>query len=139
MVMDAYFRLLQEESRSAFLQRFSGARLVEGSGLSRQNFLSAHHVLHLLSEIQSGPHFSFYLACLPQPGEVGTLDTRMQELSEQVALKTGSLGGISQLAGFVRRHSQEPWTPFVFLYENRQQRVRLLRRSQDRIVRALLQ
>ena len=138
MVADAFFRMVPSSDKREFFANFSDSTFAEGTGLSRDNFISSQSMLDLLVDIQNGSRFNFYLNCLPRPQQEGTLEKRLKGLTEQASLKTGSLGGMSHLAGFVRESQESPWVPFVFMYENKQKTVRELRRSQDKILSELL-
>lgn len=133
MVADSFFRVIPDIFKLDFFDDFSDSQFFEGTGLSRENFVTPESLLKLLTRIKNSDRFSYYLQCLPRGGKKGTLDDRLLKLGSRVALKTGSLGGISQLAGFIQE-SPETWTPFVFMYENNKQTVRKLRRSQDKVL-----
>jgi len=87
----------------------TGLRLSDGSGLSRLNMLSPATVTSLLVAAagDSHPQLRPLLAGLPVAGFSGTLDNRFRTASQrpaagQVRAKTGSLSGVSTLAGVVR-------------------------------------
>lgn len=74
--------------------------IVDGSGLSRQNFLSTGLLSGIISTIVSREDFAF-LNFLPSPGE-GTLQSRLGKFSkDNIHAKTGSLGGVSSLTGYI--------------------------------------
>ncbi len=78
-------------------------RLVDGSGLSRYNLLSAELLTTLLVYMyQNFELMPEYLASLPIAGVDGTLRHRMQGVSAERVLraKTGTLSGVSALAGY---------------------------------------
>ncbi|NQZ20165.1 MAG: D-alanyl-D-alanine carboxypeptidase/D-alanyl-D-alanine-endopeptidase [Bdellovibrionales bacterium] len=120
--------------RNAFLSRYN-ASLVDGSGMSRSNRINGQGLMDLLYGVLESSDLSFYLNCMPSPGN-GTLHSRMSGLSGKVSAKTGSLSGLSNLAGFIKNGSGQ-WVPFVFLLENRDRRVRELRRAQDNTMTAI--
>ncbi len=84
----------------------AGLRVVDGSGLSRENRLSAGSLARLLASLDRdalrGPILRDSLAV---PGEDGTLEKRFQDSSSRgrVHAKTGTLGrtGVHALAGYV--------------------------------------
>ncbi|MGB9378766.1 MAG: D-alanyl-D-alanine carboxypeptidase/D-alanyl-D-alanine-endopeptidase, partial [Mycobacteriales bacterium] len=87
----------------------SGLRLADGSGLSRLNRLSPALVTSLLTAAASGTHPELrpLLAGLPVAGFSGTLNERYRIAASRpgagvVRAKTGSLSGVSTLAGVVR-------------------------------------
>ena len=81
----------------------AGARIVDGSGLSRANRVSAHVLVEALRRGEAafvgGPEL---LAALPIAAEDGTLKKRAAGARGRMRAKTGSLDGVSSLAGFAR-------------------------------------
>jgi D-alanyl-D-alanine carboxypeptidase/D-alanyl-D-alanine-endopeptidase (penicillin-binding protein 4) len=85
---------------------------VDGSGLSRSNRVSARVLVETLrrgdAAFEGGPEL---LAGLPLAGLDGTLERRAEGARGRVRAKTGSLDGVTSLAGFARSaHGRE----FVF-------------------------
>lgn len=116
-------------------QNSFGIEMADGSGMSRENIIDGSALLDLLSQIEtSSSRFSYFKDCLPSPGSLGTLDDRLLDLNNLVVAKTGSLRGISNLAGFFRPNEQAAWVPFVFLLQNPELRVSQLRQQQDRVL-----
>lgn len=80
-----------------------GARLRDGSGLSRKNRVSAQTLVAVLRAADArfgiGPDL---LAALPLAASDGTLRERALAASQRLRAKTGSLEGVSALAGFAR-------------------------------------
>ena len=81
----------------------AGAELVDGSGLSRANRISARMLVETLrrgdAAFESGPEL---LAGLPIAALDGTLVRRARQARGRVRAKTGSLDGVTSLAGFAR-------------------------------------
>jgi serine-type D-Ala-D-Ala carboxypeptidase/endopeptidase (penicillin-binding protein 4) len=78
-------------------------RLVDGSGLSRSNRVSASSMVRLLSAAVAEPVWGdALLRSLPRGGE-GTLRRRLRssDVGPRVRAKTGYIGGVSTLAGTV--------------------------------------
>lgn len=78
-------------------------RLADGSGLSLYNYLSAELETLLLRYAWQNQHIQLYLLpSLPVAGEDGTLKKRMRSpfTSGNVRAKTGTLTGITSLAGY---------------------------------------
>jgi serine-type D-Ala-D-Ala carboxypeptidase/endopeptidase (penicillin-binding protein 4) len=79
------------------------AHLVDGSGLSRANRVSARVLVEALrrggESFESGPEL---LAALPIAGLDGTLRHRAEAARARLRAKTGSLDGVTSLAGFAR-------------------------------------
>ncbi|MEN8160227.1 MAG: D-alanyl-D-alanine carboxypeptidase/D-alanyl-D-alanine-endopeptidase [Myxococcota bacterium] len=82
------------------------ARIVDGSGLSRANRISARILVETLRRgerlFAGGPEL---LAALPLAAQDGTLERRAGAARGRVRAKTGSLDGVSSLAGFARTES----------------------------------
>ena len=83
-------------------------QLFDGSGLSRQNKITSTTVAQVLTEMVRGdePKWSAIAAGLPVAGRTGTLDSRFDTKKTRagagvVRAKTGSLTGVSALAGTV--------------------------------------
>lgn len=82
--------------------------LFDGSGLSRQNKITSATVAEVLTEMVRGdkPQWAAIATGLPVAGRTGTLETRFDTKKTQagagvVRAKTGSLTGVSALAGTV--------------------------------------
>lgn len=79
--------------------------LVDGSGLSRYNFVTPHMLVRILRRMARdaalGPTFE---ATLPIGGKDGTLGPRMRGTKSEnnVRAKTGSLANVRALSGYVR-------------------------------------
>jgi serine-type D-Ala-D-Ala carboxypeptidase/endopeptidase (penicillin-binding protein 4) len=102
-----------DESRSALAlkevlrkQGLSFAELVleNGSGLSRNERISAEHLAQLLVTAYQRPLMPVLMASMPMLGLDGTLKKRLSEPGSQgmAYLKTGSLEGVSSIAGYVQ-------------------------------------
>lgn len=72
--------------------------LTDGCGLSRDNRLSPRQLVQVVQQ-QYKDHDA--LDCLPISGVDGTLKNRMQTLRGRVHAKTGTLGDVSTLAGWL--------------------------------------
>ncbi len=80
-------------------------RFVDGSGLSRYNLLNTELLTKLLVYMYNNFELSSeYVASLPIAGVDGTLRNRMQGMYAEKVLraKTGTLSGVSALAGYTR-------------------------------------
>ncbi|QYJ87834.1 D-alanyl-D-alanine carboxypeptidase/D-alanyl-D-alanine-endopeptidase [Shewanella mesophila] len=81
------------------------AQIVDGSGLSRYNLLSANQLLQVLQLIYRDPRFEHLIALLPVSGKSGTLRYKTAynkaPLKDKVIAKTGSMQGVDNLAGFL--------------------------------------
>lgn len=77
-----------------------GIEIVDGSGLSRQNRLTAEFLGMLLKRHKDDPE---YVSFFPLVGEEGTVRSFLKDtpLQGYMALKTGSMNGIQSYAGYV--------------------------------------
>ena len=85
--------------------------VIDASGLSRQNKVTAHVLVQLLYKIHSDPVLSRLIESLPVGGESGTLRNRYIETAPDavglVKAKTGTLTGTVSLAGYVQSGDRE--------------------------------
>ena len=84
----------------------AGVRIVDGSGLSRLDRLTANTVVAMLQASWLDDDMrEILLAALPLAGRSGTLDGRMRGTAAagRVRAKTGTLNEASALSGYVRR------------------------------------
>ncbi len=83
----------------------SMAVLADGSGLSRYNLVSAHQLLETVKAIDSDPDLRVIKEFLPVAGNSGTLLNQQvfnySPLKGYVIAKTGTMSGVSCLAGFI--------------------------------------
>lgn len=84
-----------------------GVTIVDGSGLSRQNRMTARFMAHVLRSGSSDP---YYASFFPLAGQEGTLKRFLAgtPLEGYVALKTGSMNGIQCYAGYKLNDDYEP-------------------------------
>lgn len=96
----------------------SGARLVDGSGLSRGDRASPYRVVRLLSSMyrRDQETSDALLDSLPIAGSEGTLADRMRRgpAHRRCRAKTGTLADVSALSGFCEDLKGETWV-FSFL------------------------
>ena len=82
-----------------------GADIQDGSGLSRQNYVSADFFCRFLEAMMSSPHFEAYAASLPSPGGNGTLSYNMKSypasVRERILVKSGSMNGVRCYSGYI--------------------------------------
>ena len=83
----------------------TGADIQDGSGLSRQNYVSAEFFCRFLEGMMSSPYFEDYAASLPSPGKPGTLSYNMksypESIKERILVKSGSMNGVRCYSGYV--------------------------------------
>jgi serine-type D-Ala-D-Ala carboxypeptidase/endopeptidase (penicillin-binding protein 4) len=88
-----------------------------GSGLSRAARISAACLAGLLNDAHRSPYFPELAASLPIAGADGTLRHRFSELRSdgRVRLKTGTLGDVAAVAGWLVTAAGEPLSVVVFV------------------------
>lgn len=83
----------------------SGLSMQDGSGLSRQNLVSADFMCRFLGAMMDSPCFEEYLWSLPVPGGKGTLQYNMkgtpQQVRERFRVKSGSMNGVRCYSGYI--------------------------------------
>lgn len=96
------------------------AYMVDGSGLSSHNLLSAKNLFDVLTYIKDHDSSLKLIDILPKSGINGTLkyrpSVRDKKLKGVVIAKTGSLQNVSNLAGFIKSKNNQ-LIPFV-IFEN---------------------
>ncbi|MGQ9454913.1 MAG: D-alanyl-D-alanine carboxypeptidase/D-alanyl-D-alanine endopeptidase [Armatimonadota bacterium] len=103
-------REVEKEFLSAVGVDMSGVSIVDGSGLSRLNCLTARSLVDLLSFMYRHKHFKVFLDSLPIAGVDGTLRNRMRGTRAQnnVRAKTGYVSRVSSVSGYLTTRSGEP-------------------------------
>jgi D-alanyl-D-alanine carboxypeptidase/D-alanyl-D-alanine-endopeptidase (penicillin-binding protein 4) len=76
-------------------------RLRDASGLSSENLITPHAFVQILGYVRRTPAQAMVRAGLPIAGRAGSLQARLLDLSGRVAAKTGSIGNVDSLSGFV--------------------------------------
>lgn len=86
-----------------------GVRLVDGSGLSRQNLLTTDFLCRYLAAMSHEGHFDSFLSSLAKVGESGTAKNLLPTLPDGVSvrLKTGTFSGVKSYAGYITTGSGE--------------------------------
>jgi serine-type D-Ala-D-Ala carboxypeptidase/endopeptidase (penicillin-binding protein 4) len=115
----------------------AGARLADGSGLSRGNRASPFRVVRLLSAISTRDEYEALRDSLPVAGRDGTLFDRMRRgpARARCQAKTGTLSNVSALSGYCDARSGDTYVFSVLMngvYPTG------ARRLQDRMLQALV-
>lgn len=107
----------------------------DGSGLSRENYISPRALVELLRERRDS---DWFFASLPVSGKTGTLRYRLSKdgMAGRVFAKTGTLDGVSGLSGYVRTASGKE-IAFSILANNYTCSAGTIRASIDSIVTLL--
>ena len=79
-------------------------QVADGSGMSRDNRVSARALVEVLRVQATGKHFRPYLASLAQPGKRGSLEDRLADDNDLVGdlyAKTGTINHVCTLSGYL--------------------------------------
>lgn len=76
-------------------------RFADGSGLSANNYASPEAHVRIVRYFHQIFPDSVVADLFGVPGEEGTLSSRLKELQSRVRAKTGTIGGVSTLSGYV--------------------------------------
>lgn len=100
-----------------------GVEIVDGSGLSRRNRLTARFLGTLLGKMADNPHYASFF---PLAGQEGTLRRFLAgtPLEGYVAMKTGSMNGIQSYAGYKLDDNYVPTHVVVIMVNNMANRAR---------------
>ncbi len=111
---------------------------VDGSGLSRENFVSPRNLVKLLAYLHTTPEFSIFYASLPIAGVDGSLRSRMKNTAAagNCRAKTGYVSFASSLSGYVTTQDGE-LIAFSILMNNHQAPNAVCQAAQDKIVTLL--
>jgi len=96
---------------------FDQLRLVDGSGISRYNLMTPRQMILMLNYIYHNAKLNTaIITALPESGIDGTLESRMAEISTigKVHAKTGTLKGVSTLAGFITNKKGQVFAFTIF-------------------------
>jgi len=112
--------------------------LENGSGLSRIERVSAEHLAQLLVTAWQRPVMPVLMASMPILGLDGTTKKRLAESASKgmAYLKTGSLEGVSSIAGYVQDHAGKRYVLVVLANHARASAVRAV---QDALLKQLIE
>lgn len=112
-------------------------RLVDGSGLSRANRLTATSLVRLLTAAEGDPNWGRSLLASLATGGEGTLRRRFKGgISARVHAKTGYINGVSALAGVA---TSPGGTTYAFAFLMNDYDITGAKATQDRVVTLLAQ
>lgn len=120
----------------------SRVQLVDGSGLSRKNYVTPQAMTRLLRHMRVDADTdlrSAFYDSLPTGGKEGTLEYRYlygAPAQGNVRAKTGTLSGVSALSGYVTTSQDTPLS-FVIFCNHHMAETDAVRAAQDAIVNAL--
>jgi D-alanyl-D-alanine carboxypeptidase/D-alanyl-D-alanine-endopeptidase (penicillin-binding protein 4) len=129
-----------EQAVKAFLTKngisTAGIRLVDGSGLSRQDRVTARMISDVLVTMWKHPEHRAYFDSLTIAGVDGTIGSRLKDLKGRVHAKTGYIGGVRSLSGYVKNDAGR-WLVFSIIYNGIRGSVKPFEQRQDNACRVL--
>ena len=94
----------------------------DGSGLSRQNYVSPKFFCNYYAKMQESSIFAEFFASLPMPGGPGTLKSVLknadQKIKDRIHAKSGSLANVRCYAGYVQGSKKYGLVRFAILTNN---------------------
>lgn len=97
-------------------------RQVDGSGLSRKNYISAGFFVDFLRAMMKEECFRAYILSLPSPGSRGTLEYKFTkkspEFRNRIRMKSGSMNGVCCYSGYILPSSSEGETVIFSILTN---------------------
>lgn len=102
---DSSYVALNDVLKTLGISQSHGAKIQDGSGLSRQNYVSPEFICRFLGAMMDSPVYETYLASLPSPGGNGTLQYNMKgqpvQLRDRIKVKSGSMNGVRCYSGYI--------------------------------------
>lgn len=112
-------RAIEEERAVWDLQGISafGVNIVDGSGLSRNNRLTARFLGEVNRQMLTEPENACYVSMFPKAGYDGTMRNFLAgtPLEGRVAMKTGSMKGVQSYSGYLLDQEGRPTHLLVFM------------------------
>lgn len=100
----------------------TGFTMEDGSGLSRQNYVSPKFFCNYYSIMQESDTFAEFFNSLPMPGGPGTLKNVLknedQKIKDRIHAKSGSLSNVRCYAGYVQGSKKYGLVKFAILTNN---------------------
>jgi len=102
---DSSYVALNDVLRKMHLGTSSGIYIQDGSGLSRQNLVSADFFCRFLGAMMDSACFESFIWSLPFPGGSGSLSYNMKGVPEsirsRIRVKSGSMNGVRCYSGYI--------------------------------------
>ncbi|HEV8378407.1 MAG TPA: D-alanyl-D-alanine carboxypeptidase/D-alanyl-D-alanine-endopeptidase [Tepidisphaeraceae bacterium] len=114
-----------------------GFHLVDGSGLARENRITARLATDTLTVMFRHPSGQMYRESLSVAGQDGTLAKRMLDLKGHIFAKTGYIGGVRTLSGYIKTRGGR-WLCFSILYNQVPGPVKAFEELQDEACHVLM-
>ena len=99
--------------REMGLRMTNSCQLMDGSGLSRKNYIAPAFMVAFLRKMASTEVFGHFFASLPKAGQRGsTMETRLKsapaQLRDRVHMKSGSMNGVRCFSGYIDATDGKP-------------------------------
>ena len=108
---EASCKSLEKALKEMGLDTSKGLHIQDGSGLSRQNYVSADFFCRFLKKMMESPTYNDFLYGLPFPGGNGSLKYNMknypEDLRSRIRVKSGSMNGVRCYSGYVLPRSKD--------------------------------
>ena len=118
-----------------------GYTQVDGSGLSRQNYVSARFFCKYFARMKEMSNFAEFIGTLPQPGGPGTLKNVLKDVESstksRIHAKSGSLSNVRCYAGYVERKGGDYYY-FAILTNNYPARTSVMQVGVERFLGSLV-
>lgn len=110
-----------------------GVKIVDGSGLSRSNRMTAKFLSEVLKEMSDD---AYYVSFFPLAGQEGTLRRFLAgtPLDSYIALKTGSMNGIQCYAGYKLDDNYAPTHSVVIMINDMKARRSSVKQAAERML-----
>lgn len=96
----------------------SNVRLTDGSGVSKNNLVSADFMTQYLLQTAKIYDYNKLSKLLPTSGE-GTLSSRMPSLKDKIHAKTGTLSNISGITGYIDAQSGKTYAFAIYITDGK--------------------
>ena len=120
---DSSYVAMEDILRSLKINTSKGVNIQDGSGLSRQNYISPDFLCRFLNAMMNSESFDCFLESLPSPGGNGTMQYNMKgqpaSLRNRIKVKSGSMNGVRCYSGYILPSGFNAYTdtPFSSLPE----------------------
>ena len=115
---DSSYVAMDKVLKSLGVNTLRGASIADGSGLSRQNYMSTDFFCRFLLGMMSSPAYEDYVSTLPSPGSKGTLEYNMKSspaaMKARIKVKSGSMNGVRCYSGYILPSSGAKEETIVF-------------------------
>ncbi len=129
------------EAIHAFLKKEgiddSKYHLQDGSGLGRDNRLTSRMQTELLIKLTKMPGGEAFRESMAQAGKDGTIGKRMNDLEGHIWAKTGYIGGVRALSGYILTNNGK-WLVFSIIYNKIPGDVKPYEQMQDDACRVMV-